>query len=64
MTTSWHLVLKELLTALIPGRNRLYRKPRSVEVKSGPLSTGRVGRQGKTFQILKKNTFFFFLFAK
>jgi len=53
-------VLKLLFAALIPGSKRLASKPGSVEIESAPLSTSRVGGQGKTFQVLK---YFFFFFA-
>lgn len=61
MTASRRLVLKELLTALIPRSKRVYKKSRSVESKSAPLSASKVGGHGETFQIVKENTSFSFL---
>lgn len=61
VTASRRLVLKELLTALIPSSKRVYKKSRSMESKSAPLSASKVGGHGETFQIVKENTSFSFL---
>lgn len=53
-------MLKELLTALIPGSKRVYKKSKSVESKSTSLSASKVGGHGETFQIVKENITFFF----
>lgn len=51
-------MLKKLLTPLSPGSKRLSRKPGSVEIKEHSTERQQVGRQGRTFQILNRNTFF------
>lgn len=61
---SWHLVLKELLTPLIPSGKRVYKKSRSVESKSTPLSASKVGGHGETFKIVKENTILLLLFCQ